>query len=558
MPSQSLVKHRPPPPVYGTLLNNFPSYHHHIIPSSPPPPTPATDNDCAICLTPLHSHATLHLQCGHTWHLHCIREQIMRSQPTVSKPLTFSGIRCPICMQICRHQLIDKLVAPCEALLKKVACVALEQMTIDQTSLLLTSKGGHQVVELQQQQQQHRRQIITIDTNHISAEDQMLVDAYTFYMCAKCEQPYIAGISDCLDQYQNNNNNTNNNSNNNNNDNNSNTTTATTTIINNNNDIISVCDSSSISNLCTTCLLTSSPTSNPFSFAKPLGELCRSPHTHTPFFVWKCRFCCQPASVLCHNHTHLCKSCYERDTAVRNGMALKFPPKRCKGHGVCMNVHMEQNEYMHRNGPTIDCELLLYCAICESLPKCSGTSNSKGSGMKGHVGRSGNNNSRQNGRLVRDERRDGGGGGGETNQQKCQEMGQQINNHQSLIEQSSSNRAKKMMSQSGSDMVVKSPNMLFNPCGDKGMDGWISPYHHVDQTPSTQGGSRYTTNLSKASSTSSSFFTSGQHHKDNKIPKRLLGQHTSSSANPLGQWTVEHPQTPSSSSSSPLLLPPPR
>lgn len=516
MPSQQSLQTTRPTFDSNNIIT-FP--YHVVVPpkkshSSLPTTTTHNDDDCAICLTPLQSHATVQLECGHTWHLHCIREQIMRSQPMLSKQLSFSGIRCPLCLRICRHPLVDKLVAPCEALLKTVARLALEQATLDQSSVLPSSNGnqGHQC-DVVDSQQQCRKMATT--TNVV---DQTLVDSYTFYMCAKCQQPYIAGISDCLDQYQNNNNNKTNSINNHNNG------KSIINDINNNNDNNNNDNDSmysAISHFCSACLLTSP--ANPFSTAKPLEQLCLSPRTHSSAFVWKCRFCCHPASVICHDHTHICKSCYDRDTAVRNGVALKFPPKRCKGRSVCTNMHMCHNESVHRNGPTIDCELLLYCAICSSLPKHKGS-------MKQSKQDSRQNSTlkdEQQGVVVEEarERRQRLGGQRKVNDQT---QGVRINNNVSRN------------THSVSEAVVKSPNMLFNPCGAEGMDGWICPYH-ADTTSPTQGNNRQL-NSSTVTSPSSSFSVSEQYQKESSIQKNLIGQ-LSSSSKKLGQWTVETTET---------------
>ena len=300
----------------------------------------------------------------------------MQSQPSPSKRLQFNSIRCPLCLAICSHPLIDALVMPILTLLEHVTDLALKQAAVDQLS---SERLTH-----------HR----------LTSLPHLALDKYTFYLCGRCEKPYIAGVNDCFSQY----------------------------------------DNFREAHLCTACLITSHGNSVPTSF--PIQQLCKSPHDHQDAFVWKCRFCCYPASVICHDHTHLCPKCHERDDAVRKGTALKSPPKRCRGRGCCQSaIPIPEGYSFHNNGPTPNCELLAYCAICQSLP----IPEEKNIAIEPPIQ---TNSTLLGSRSIQDE--------------KSKQHGKE--------------KLKSRM-QAKPNYEKRSENMLFNPSGAFDMNGWISPNH---------------------------------------------------------------------------------
>lgn len=134
---------------------------------------------------------------------------------------------------------------------------------------------------------------------------------YAFYLCALCKEPYFGGTIECADEDDR--------------------------------------DLPPDDRLCQKC----SPRTT-----KVCGHA-----DHRAFYVWKCRYCCQRASYVCYGNTHFCLSCHEKNSNRRRGEVMTAT--ECPGAGRCTTPLPEGHE-SHKNGPEPDCELLLYCAWCES------------------------------------------------------------------------------------------------------------------------------------------------------------------------------------------------
>ena len=145
---------------------------------------------------------------------------------------------------------------------------------------------------------------------HDSAAKANLLDEgrriYAFYLCGGCKEPYFGGTVECADEEQ--------------------------------GELIAAED-----RLCPSC-------------SDKSQEICQNPYEHAPYHVWKCRYCCNPATFLCYGNVHFCKSCHNRNPNV-----AAIP---CRGS--CCTFPKPQGQTSHSNGSSRDCEQLYYCACCES------------------------------------------------------------------------------------------------------------------------------------------------------------------------------------------------
>lgn len=144
---------------------------------------------------------------------------------------------------------------------------------------------------------------------------------YAFYLCSLCRQPYFGGTIDCADASQ--------------------------------------AELPPDDQLCPSC--------------SPRANVTCTEVSHAPFHIWKCRFCCNRATFVCHGSTHLCDQCHAKDDGVRHRRrsgahgALNIPPIPCRGRPHCTTPLLPDKE-THQNGPSANCEQLLQCAACSSGP----------------------------------------------------------------------------------------------------------------------------------------------------------------------------------------------
>ena len=152
---------------------------------------------------------------------------------------------------------------------------------------------------------------------------------YAFYLCGSCEGPYFGGTIECADREE------------------------------------GELPSIGAGQLCPSC-------------APQSHAVCRHPTDHRAFHVWKCRYCCRPASHVCYGTVHFCDRCHDRNSKrvrlqqqrQREGTSANRSPLleaiRCSG-GSCQRPKSKGQE-MHANGPSHDCEQVYHCAWCESAP----------------------------------------------------------------------------------------------------------------------------------------------------------------------------------------------
>ncbi len=131
---------------------------------------------------------------------------------------------------------------------------------------------------------------------------------YAFYLCGGCDEPYFGGTVECADEQQ---------------------------------------GESDVDRLCQSC----SPKSQ---------EICRRPFEHRAYHVWKCRYCCSPASFVCYGNVHFCKPCHDR----KNPKLEEVEEIPCRG--ASCTFPKPQGQTTHSNGPSRHCEQVYYCAWCKS------------------------------------------------------------------------------------------------------------------------------------------------------------------------------------------------
>lgn len=136
---------------------------------------------------------------------------------------------------------------------------------------------------------------------------------YAFFQCVICKNPYFGGTVACADDAD---------------------------------DILPPAD-----RMCPTC-------------APGTSVVCGH-NTHTPFHVWKCRYCCRSSNFVCYGTTHFCDECHERDRRRAHGTAL--PAIECPGAPAC-RAPLPSGQSRHSNGATHTCEQILRCTLCASDP----------------------------------------------------------------------------------------------------------------------------------------------------------------------------------------------
>jgi len=334
-----------------------------------------TSTECAICLEPLdgvdyndddhpsNKRATITLSCGHRWHLECLKEQLELARPNSTKRLLFSGCQCAKCGTICEHKALEDYTRTTDALRLKVNDLLMEHLNNDVASLSSnndenkreTNISANNSLLLAWKQVQYSKDP--------QVKEKVLHDArkkYAFYLCSHCQEPYFGGTVECSDG------------------------------------MVEEDDSIAEPRLCMAC----TP-----------QIVCRNPVEHLASIVWKCRYCCQPATHVCYGNVHFCHSCHDRNTqrveqlhlwkqeqryARRSGQdSTILPPAPlesipCPGNDcpfpkpplssfsgtnndnnnptfvAVSNSSSSATAEYHTNGSAPDCEQVYTCLICQS------------------------------------------------------------------------------------------------------------------------------------------------------------------------------------------------
>jgi hypothetical protein len=282
-----------------------------------------TSTDCAICLESLDDNdkKTITLTCGHRWHLDCLRQQLQTAKPSATKRLLFSGCQCAKCGVICEHRALEELTRTTDTLREKVNVLLKEQLDQNGSDMELLSLRWKQV---------NATTRTSSTNNDKQEEDKILQEArrkLSFYLCSHCQEPYFGGTVECADS-----------------------------------------EEREELRLCVAC----TP-----------QVVCRHPIEHLSSIVWKCRYCCQPATHVCYGNVHFCNACHgrnsqrvhQRQRSTRNG-GSKPPPLTaipCPGRGCPFPkppISSYENEQApiiyHANGSSPDCEQVYACVRCQS------------------------------------------------------------------------------------------------------------------------------------------------------------------------------------------------
>ena len=297
-----------------------------------------TSVDCAICLEPLDDHQdrdtnvtkpnVITLGCGHRWHLDCLRQQLETARPSSTRRLLFSGCQCAKCGSICEHEELEDLTRTTDTLRDRVDRLILEQL---QQQIPSTKKGHSKdddddsvIIKLSKAWKEAK--------HNPKTEEKVLQEArrkFAFYLCAHCQEPYFGGTVDCF---------------------------------NADND-----EREEETRMCVACT--------------PQSQIvCRNPLDHGGALIWKCRYCCRPATIICYGNVHFCKDCHDRNgqqnTNNRRPMIAPIPcpgkectypkPPRIQDDNGGEQQQQERTSEFHSNGPDPDCEQVYACMHCQS------------------------------------------------------------------------------------------------------------------------------------------------------------------------------------------------
>jgi F-box associated region len=326
--------------------------------------------------------SVIELTCGHLYHFQCIKDQIGHANPYSqrgsSQRILFAGCRCPKCSVYCDHPWLRHVTRHTDALRHKVDEQMMEPLQVDAPHVWkrLQELSSQTLGDRTSNQGREGDGVTTIIETLLeratrTEREQLLEEArrnYAFYWCKSCQEPYFGGTVECADdavlgddqqQQQ------------------SNNTTATSTA------------TTSIDRLCVACA------------PQPQWIHCTAPVEHGASHVWKCRYCCQVATMVCYGNLHFCTSCHDRNTQRvlqdeqqqqqqqrqqrRHPGAIRIPRLQaipCPGGEKCpypkptsrsssstndaSSSPLNPSLQYHKNGPTSDCEQVYYCAACQS------------------------------------------------------------------------------------------------------------------------------------------------------------------------------------------------
>ncbi|XP_060598858.1 E3 ubiquitin-protein ligase MYCBP2-like [Ruditapes philippinarum] len=136
------------------------------------------DDNCAVCYTdPLRAAPCILLNCGHKYHLHCVK-RILENK-WVGPRITFNFILCPMCKQPMDHPELQSLLNPIHELNEEVKRKALTR--------------------LQYEGLEKSDQITNSASPYYNNPAQFAMDRYCYYTCFKCNRPFFGGAAQCED-----------------------------------------------------------------------------------------------------------------------------------------------------------------------------------------------------------------------------------------------------------------------------------------------------------------------------------------------------------------------
>ena len=271
--------------------------------------------ECAICLEPFEivqaggsqPRRTIILKCGHKWHLSCLKEQLQTALPVPGERILFSGCQCAKCGTVCEHDELEHFTRTTDVLREQVNALIKEQLELEAPELWKNAQTQES------------------DPTRITPITKLLEEGrrkYAFYLCSYCKEPYFGGTIECADALE------------------------------------PTRPSSAEQRLCVAC---TSHSQTP----------CRNPLEHARYIIWKCRFCCQPATHVCYGNTHFCDACHDRNSQRYtdhrpSSRPPHISPIPCRGQGCCHYPLPPDGATYHHNGPTIASEQVYGCAWCGS------------------------------------------------------------------------------------------------------------------------------------------------------------------------------------------------
>lgn len=287
----------------STFTSSTSSTTTMAIATIPPASEKEEEEQCPICLQSLSTHMSITLACEHTIHLECLRQQLMNARPNPSTSLSFIGLYCPYAN--CKQAINHPQ-------LQKL--VTPLQSLLDSVNLLLT-------------------------------QNEKYTD-YIFYLCSICFNPFIGGMKTCA--------------------------ASINTDIKSEERVCSKCMNAS-SIIAAKCERQDVNEKKKKKKKRKDGTQIETvegegeEEKHDDNYVWKCRFCCKIATVVNYGSMHLCDACNNRDIGAKNGTTLRIPPVKCLGRDNCEIPFVSHSETYHKNGPSIECEQVLYCIKCTSM-----------------------------------------------------------------------------------------------------------------------------------------------------------------------------------------------
>lgn len=90
--------------------------------------------------------------------------------------------------------------------------------------------------------------------------------------------------------------------------------------------------------------------------------------------MWKCRYCCQPATHVCYGTVHFCDACHSRNSERvaqqlrQRQRSHKPPPLEAIPCPDNCPFPKPTNATRHANGAEACCEKMYACSMCESAP----------------------------------------------------------------------------------------------------------------------------------------------------------------------------------------------
>jgi len=145
-------------------------------PSCPAEEKVNADDFCNICwIESIGSAPSVKLDCGHTFHMQCVRDRI--SKRWSGARITFNFLNCPLCKVPISHELLAKELRPYHRLLDIVEAKALKRLK-------------HEGLE-------ECDDVLDAGSKYYQQPSKYALDIFAYYPCYKCRVPYFGGRRAC-------------------------------------------------------------------------------------------------------------------------------------------------------------------------------------------------------------------------------------------------------------------------------------------------------------------------------------------------------------------------